>query len=727
MARSLFPYAFIQEFDNNGKPLAGGTITFYKNDQAYTTLKETYVSSSGSANANPVVLDYSGRAQIWLDGTYDCVLKDANGVTIATRNNISGLGGGSSGTTANLYKVATMVALKALSVAAMIDGDIIYLGGYYDTLGGGGWFVWDSDSTSTDDGGTIIWPDSHPAKGRWIRYKNDSYNSLDVRCFGAKGDGTTNDAAAFILGRSWAAQGTGNRNLIISEGTYLLNSDPLLSITSCIFMPFGVLSWTAEATLTVRAIIDPSDYTRHFITTSYNSNVIVLDGTSVVRPEHFGYHTDKTDDDNTIYFKQALRACANGTNTSNRKIELLNRTYTVNTEIELPDGAILDGHGATITVALVETAEGNGILLNPTSQLINCSVVVTGTYSGATTYAGVKVLGVTAGTSCKFAKIENVSVNTKGTAMLHGIRLGDAGGTLVCHNAQIINVSVTADKYGIYLENAQRCRIIGGDIYSCTWSGIRVGLNASAVSSDNVIENVFIKKCNTGADATDKYKMSGIYNDAPYTTIKNCQFSYTGATETQKYSVCNVDTTGTLILENLHTYELAASGTAYFGDTSATVVRTVDSCTDGSGETRTNMTFTVTAGTVTAANIIPTTDIYTVAYTESTSFAITNLSGAVGEMYYHKVGKLVFVSVYASGTYASGTVSFTLPYKTKDNTFSQNIYHWCRAVTNGVTSSGIVVLSENSTSAAVYSTVANASWTAGICTFWSMFWYEADA
>lgn len=87
---TILPYAFIQEFDNNGSPLAGGLIYTY--DAGTTTPKATYTDSGGgTANANPVVLDVNGRADIWLgEGSYKLVLKDSAGTTIKTVDNIIG-------------------------------------------------------------------------------------------------------------------------------------------------------------------------------------------------------------------------------------------------------------------------------------------------------------------------------------------------------------------------------------------------------------------------------------------------------------------------------------------------------------------------------------------------------------------------------------------------------------------------------------------------------------
>lgn len=84
----------IQFLDDDGNPLALGSLTFYT--AGTTTLQDTFNDSDlapGHENTNPVVLDAAGRSAtpIYLSATgYKVVAKDADGVTLWTRDEIEG-------------------------------------------------------------------------------------------------------------------------------------------------------------------------------------------------------------------------------------------------------------------------------------------------------------------------------------------------------------------------------------------------------------------------------------------------------------------------------------------------------------------------------------------------------------------------------------------------------------------------------------------------------------
>jgi len=79
--QQLIPNAKAQFIDQNGLPLASGTVGFYF--PGTLNPKPTYQDAAGTiANTNPVLLDSRGQAIIWGSGVYRQIVKDASGVTI---------------------------------------------------------------------------------------------------------------------------------------------------------------------------------------------------------------------------------------------------------------------------------------------------------------------------------------------------------------------------------------------------------------------------------------------------------------------------------------------------------------------------------------------------------------------------------------------------------------------------------------------------------------------
>ena len=110
-----------------------------------------------------------------------------------------------------LGKPASLSTMQALDTSAFSDGDVIYLRGRTSVGDGGeGHFRWDSSDRSTEvaadevtasegNGGIYIAPasDKTGASGVWVR--QNAQGTVDVRWYGAKCDGTTDDTVA------WAA------------------------------------------------------------------------------------------------------------------------------------------------------------------------------------------------------------------------------------------------------------------------------------------------------------------------------------------------------------------------------------------------------------------------------------------------------------------------------------------------------------------------------------------
>jgi hypothetical protein len=87
----LSPFPKFRALDNNGAPLAGGKLYTYA--AGTSTPQNTYTDYTGGvANANPVILDANGEANVWLGtSAYKFVLTNASDVQQWSVDNVSGL------------------------------------------------------------------------------------------------------------------------------------------------------------------------------------------------------------------------------------------------------------------------------------------------------------------------------------------------------------------------------------------------------------------------------------------------------------------------------------------------------------------------------------------------------------------------------------------------------------------------------------------------------------
>ena len=170
MTVNISPFGGVgaQFFSNNGILLSGGKINTYL--AGTTTPQATYTTSTGNiAHANPIILDSAGRiptGEMWLTSTlsYKFVLTDSTDVLIATFDNIVGV------------------------------NDVNAFGVEYTAPYSG--------AISTNVGAVLA-------------------QMVSVQNFGAVGDGTTDDTAAFT-----AARNASNGRYFIPDGTYLVSASP---------------------------------------------------------------------------------------------------------------------------------------------------------------------------------------------------------------------------------------------------------------------------------------------------------------------------------------------------------------------------------------------------------------------------------------------------------------------------------------------------------------------
>lgn len=84
----LYTNHFVQFFDDNGNPLSNGKLYAYF--AGTTTPKATYTTEEATVeNSNPVILDSSGRATVFIEGSYRFDLYDHNNVLIKSTDDVT--------------------------------------------------------------------------------------------------------------------------------------------------------------------------------------------------------------------------------------------------------------------------------------------------------------------------------------------------------------------------------------------------------------------------------------------------------------------------------------------------------------------------------------------------------------------------------------------------------------------------------------------------------------
>lgn len=229
MTTSVFlaPTPILQFFNNLGQPNAGGSVLTQVGGLNYPT----YEDSSGSTPLpNPIPLNSRGEVsnssgistQLFLESgvVYTFTLYDAshNQINQATwmGTNFVAASDYSNG---YLNRVVNSIAdLRSIKSSLYTR---VFVTGYYSPGDGGGGHYWydPTDTTSADNGGTVIVATDG---GRW--HLELFSQSISLKQFGALGDGITDDTAAIQSVLNYAltqTQANKNIEIIVPMGAYL--------------------------------------------------------------------------------------------------------------------------------------------------------------------------------------------------------------------------------------------------------------------------------------------------------------------------------------------------------------------------------------------------------------------------------------------------------------------------------------------------------------------------
>lgn len=109
--------------------------------------------------------------------------------------------------------------LRAADVNNYADGESVWVSGYYSPNdGGGGIYIYDADSSASDDGGSVIAPNS--GIGRFVA---TFCGAINVKRFGAVGDNITDDTVAIIAALAYI-KNSGGGVLYTPKGIYVISA-----------------------------------------------------------------------------------------------------------------------------------------------------------------------------------------------------------------------------------------------------------------------------------------------------------------------------------------------------------------------------------------------------------------------------------------------------------------------------------------------------------------------
>lgn len=200
---SIAPTPKLQFLDNAGNPLVGGKLYTYA--AGTTTPLATYTNAGGlTSNANPVILDSRGEADVWLGTSqYKFKLTTSTDVEVWTVDNL------------NAADAVTLAAALSGAAAAMAASNGSSLVGFIQP-------------------GTGAVATTVQTKLR---------ERVSVKDFGAVGDGVTDDTVAIRAALQSFTSSTGGGSIYFPPGTYIISSSLIVDVNGMTLIGVKGQSW----------------------------------------------------------------------------------------------------------------------------------------------------------------------------------------------------------------------------------------------------------------------------------------------------------------------------------------------------------------------------------------------------------------------------------------------------------------------------------------------------
>lgn len=454
--------------------------------------------------------------------------KDTNSVKSAT---VASLG-------SQLQLAETIDALKAISTADLADGSTALVNGYYAAGdGGGGSFYYDQTSGATDNGGTVIAPDS--GTGRWLRIFDGAIN---VRWFGATGDGTTDDSDAVDAAVAFCLSST--RCLYIPAGTYLVSSSNgggAINITtsvkiygdgakSILKLKTGSTGMVIYAANNVTPIVDFT--LRDFVVDGNSVATAQLDAglIQLAGVQHFLI--------DNLHVKNGTRASApagiNGIAIANSGVGITSGTVS-NCLVENCSKALINwttnGKDCLIIGNVCRGGTGNG--LTPGIQVnegFNGKIIGNECYQNQGS-------GILVSTSdYTIIANNNIYSNGQGSSEGYGIRVSSVGATdrLIITGNHIHENGVNVNSQGIIVTDGNDILITDNYIYKNSFGAISLGGSTNTVTNVVISNNIFEDNNTANNSSVGIINAQGTISNV---NINNNRFLDTNGTSKMHYPI----------------------------------------------------------------------------------------------------------------------------------------------------------------------------------------------
>jgi len=547
MSGSLIPNGKQQYFDANGTPLAGGKVYYYI--PYTTTAKNTWQDINLSIlNTNPIILDAAGECIAWGAGAYRQQVYDVNNNLIWDQYTYGINPAGSNFVSQEEVQTATQgqtqFSLTTITYTPGINSLVVFVNGskqlvnvnYTETSSSvvtftSGLNVGDvmdfyaslpASAQNTSNAATVSY---YPpfTNGVATNVQNKLAQTVSVKDFGAKGDGTTDDTTAIQNAINAAVNG----KLYIPAGTYKIQTLPLSVPSNITIYGDGIgrtiLKIGNGATIpTSGGIFNNSNIPTNVSTVSsltLNTNIFISDMTLDGNKANNGYSYG-------LYFVGVSNITVKNVRAQNTAGQGIQLNYTDKVQILNCETDSTNADGIQLADSMEYLIDG-------------CKVTNSGDYGIEVDHG---LFLVTQNISTGSGTISNNIVNT---CVNYGIAIRGEINTNNPNNKPIVGAVIIGNhttncSAGICLQEAiESCTVESNESYSNVHSGIvcAPGSTAGITKNCSIQNNIIRDNANDGIQADSAVQMViegniivrnqyyGIYGSLGYSLIKGNNIS----------------------------------------------------------------------------------------------------------------------------------------------------------------------------------------------------------